>query len=239
MSNAPSKTNATTNPFHEYASALAARRLDGKLLKFIKGDWVFGAEGVVMPEIAELVAVMNSLTIGWQKWKDQRPVESAMGLLVEGFKPPRRSELGDELSATWETDADGNPKDPWRFANDLVLVAPDMGEIYTYSTSSRGGLDAIGALCRSHAKTPAGKYPLVRLAGGAYQHRDRTRGRVKFPIFDVVKLVDAAPFDEALARSRGDEPIRLCRPADTPRLAAADNFDGLDRGHALADVIPF
>jgi hypothetical protein len=225
MSIALAKTNATANPFAEYAAALAARRIDGKLLKFVKGDYLAGSEGALIETGTALVAVMNSLTVGWQKWLNMRPVDSVMGLISENFKPPRRNELGDENSATWETDADGDLKDPWQFINNTVFVSPDMEEVYTFTTSSRGGFGAIGKLCASHAKAPAGKYPLVRLAVDSYPHRDKSRGRVKIPVFEFVELVASAPFDEALARSRGGEPrptiATPSKPVAAPAIAPA------------------
>jgi hypothetical protein len=233
MSNVIAKPD--TNPFAEYASAIAARRLDGKLLKFNKGDWL--AEGGLVPEGTQLVALMDTLMVGWQKWQQQRPVDTRMGLLVDGFKPLRRHELGDENSSTWERDARGDLRDPWQFINNLVLVAPDDDEIFTYSTGSRGGIDAIGKLCAAHGKAPAGVYPLVCLAVGSYQHRDRTIGRVKYPILEVVGTVEAAPFDDALARSRGEPALSDMR-RKPEALPTAFGLDGAYGGHDPEEDIP-
>ena len=63
------QTSTTTarNPFLRYAEAMAPRRLDGKALKFVKGDYTVGKDGDVLPLKTRLVAIMSSLTVGWVK----------------------------------------------------------------------------------------------------------------------------------------------------------------------------
>jgi hypothetical protein len=104
-----------TSPFGLYAAAASPRALDGKLLKFSKGDWLVGADGDVLNAGSKLIALMNTLTIGWQKWQDGRPVEARTGLVVDGHRPPQRAELGDDDPRTWEVDANGETRDPWQF----------------------------------------------------------------------------------------------------------------------------
>jgi len=102
-------------------------------------------------------------------------------------------------------DANGDRKDPWSFINTLVFISPlPEASIYTYSTSSRGGFNAIGELCRQHAKAPDETYPLVKLETGSYQHKDRSIGRVKFPVLEIVKHVARGPYDAELAAARGE-----------------------------------
>jgi hypothetical protein len=36
---------------------------------------------------------INRLERGWQKWWDQSPVDTRMGLVSEGFRPPTRTDL--------------------------------------------------------------------------------------------------------------------------------------------------
>jgi hypothetical protein len=240
--------NSTSNPFADYARAMAPRRFDGRLLRFSKGDFLVGPGGDGLPAGTKLAALMPTLTIGWEKWESARLTDCRLGLLAEGFNPPRRAELGDDDSETWETDANGDRLDPWRYVNNLVFVSPDADEIFTFAASSRGALGAIGELRRVFAKAPAGAYPLVSLEVGSYQHKNKTLGRIKFPIFKVVEFVNALHFDAALAVSRG-EPVQLSptraeflpgAPVEpAPPTAAADsdieNYAGCDP----ADAIPF
>jgi hypothetical protein len=95
----------------------------------------------------------------------------------------------------WETDNDGNPRDPWQFTNHLVLANPDDGQIYTFVTSSKGGLNALGVLCKQYGQAMRqrpNEWPIVELGMGSYAHRDKSRGRIKHPTF---KIVGWAPKD--------------------------------------------
>ena len=185
------------NYFAQYAEAASANQIEGKLLKFSKGDWTYGVDGIELPAGTRLIALMTTLTIGWQRWFGGKPTDTRFGLVSDGFQPPNRQELGDHDSSLWEPDANGDARDPWAFVNRLVLIHPDDSAVFTFSTSSRGGINAIGELCKKYSRAVPDKYPLVSLEVGSYSHSDRSIGKVKFPIFNVVEYVDAASFDEA------------------------------------------
>ena len=224
MSNTLQTTSTTArNPFLAYAESMTRNTVKGDLLKFTKGDYLAGKHAILVPIRTELVAIMSGLTIGWIKWRDNKPTgDYRMGLVVDNYVPPRRSELDDEEGDNWETDKSGDLKDPWQFTNMLPMIDLATKAIYTFSASSRGGLDAIGKLCKEHAKkTPAGRYPVIRLEVGSYQHPDKSIGRVKFPIFEVVKFVKAEGCDSMLAESRG-EGEALTAPRDAPAAIEHD-----------------
>ena len=151
------------NPYLEYSEAVARRRLDGEPLTFAKGDWPVGKGDATLAASTQLVAIMPTLTIGWIKWRGGKPVDGRMGLVVDGFKPPRRADLDDHESANWEEDAAGDLRDPWQSSNEIVFTTPDATRIFTFRTSSRGGFGALGELCKAHARAPAKSYPLVTL----------------------------------------------------------------------------
>ena len=65
---------------------------------------------------------MNSLTVGFVKWAGGKVVDDELGLVVDGYRPPHRNELGDLDSKTWEKENDGALKDPWQKATMLVFV---------------------------------------------------------------------------------------------------------------------
>lgn len=81
-----------SNPFEEIGNQ-AARRIIGQLLKFSKGDYLYGAENDELPMGSKLIANMDQLLRGWIKWQENKPVEQVMGLVSEGFKIPKR-EIG-------------------------------------------------------------------------------------------------------------------------------------------------
>lgn len=182
------------NAFESYGNSVSNRNIVGRLLKFSKGDYLCGEDQEELPEGTRLVANMGTLAIGWIKWVDGKPDQQVMGLLVEGFKPPKRSELDDTNEEDWEVDEQsGQPRDPWQFSNYMVLKDPGKPAtdefLYTFATSSRGGLGAIGELCKVYGKairTKPDELPVVALNVTAYDHPNKKFGRIKVPVFEVV-----------------------------------------------------
>ena len=136
-------------PFGELAAAVKPRKIVGDLAHFAKGDIVVGS-GPTERTLADgtaFVAIMASLSIGWQCWKGGRLVDEVMGIVAHGLKMPRRNELGDDDVSKWDLDTkSGEPRDPWTKAMSIVLVGHPGGELYTFVTQSRGGLEALGDL---------------------------------------------------------------------------------------------
>ena len=146
-----------------------------------------------------------------------------MGLVAEGYVPPKRSELGDTDESQWETDDRGEPRDPWQLSNYLVLINPDdVKDQYTFTTTSKGGIGAIGELCKvfgRHMREAPDEDPVIALGVGSYQHRDKQYGRIKFPILEVVDWVDKAPFEAALETGGPDGGSAPAAAPDTPVIA--------------------
>jgi hypothetical protein len=195
--------NDKPNYYKNYARAVLTRRFDGVRLRFDKGAWLHGETGVLF-DGHELVALMSTLKVGWIKWFQGEVSGHALGLVSEGFVPPRREELDDLDPTTWESDSNtGKPKDPWVNTNELVMIDPKTREIYTFTTSTRGGFQAIAGLAENYGDGELLFYPQIGLRGSSYQHKNRAFGRVHVPVFEVLKLVDAEKYDAILAASRG------------------------------------
>jgi hypothetical protein len=177
--------------FEAYGDAATTRSIEGELLKFVQGDFLAGQDKRVIPLGTRLVVKMDTLCIGWQRWENNQRTETRMGLVCEGFVPPKRAELGNLDPAYWERDEDtGESRDPYQFANQVVMANPENDEeVFTFATSSKGGIGAIGELSKSYGKRirqRPGEDPVIELDGGSYQHPIKSRGRIKFPIFKVV-----------------------------------------------------
>lgn len=185
--------NLNLNPFEEYASQVAQSRLVGQLLKFSKGDYLAGQDGEEIPAGRKLVANMDQLALGWIKWVDNKPEQQLMGLLVEGFQAAKRADLGDTDEAVWEIDSQGKARDPWQFSNYLLMKEvgknADVENCYTFVTSSRGGLQAIGNVCREFGKEMRKRpdeYPIIELGVDSYNHPNKEFGRIKVPVLKIV-----------------------------------------------------
>jgi len=145
MTTALVKPNTTTvaatnddDPFLAYGKA-GGGAIIGELLKFAKGDYLAGQDNRLVPTGTRLVAAMETLETGWVRWADVKPTDRRMGLVVEGFTPAWRKELGDLDKALWERDDRGEPRDPWQKTEQIVLADPRDGTLFTFTTSSEGG----------------------------------------------------------------------------------------------------
>jgi hypothetical protein len=217
--------NDQKNAFEAYGEAATARAIEGDLLKFVQGEFLAGQENRVIPLETRLVARMDTVAIGWLCWQDNVPVEERMGLLAEDFVPVKRPELGDLDKEHWETDAEGHPRDPWQFSNRLVAHDPESGEVFTFATTSNGGRTAVGQLCKDYGRAKRqypDQYPIIELGADSYQHRDKSIGRVKVPVFKLVGWTDKnGPNGAALA------------PTEPPKSPSSD-----DGGAAAKPALP-
>jgi hypothetical protein len=199
------------NAFEIYADDIDNQMIIGTLLKFSKGDWLVGCDGEECAE-RELVAIVPGLVHGWIRWQDNRPVEHAMGLLVECFTPPNRDALGHQDKAQWELDARGEPRDPWQQGLYLPMVSVDETTIFTFTTTSDGGRRrGVAPLCREYGhriRLHPNEIPVVRLEQDSYLHSDRSIGRVKYPTFPVDRWVKAEPYLVAVTAITG-RPVKV------------------------------
>lgn len=197
--------NPGGNFFQSYGDQVSQRSIVGKLLKFSKGDFLMGEDNEEIEEGTQLVANMDELMVGWIRWADSKPTDQIMGRVSDGYQPQRRNELGDNDKTQWEIDEQGRERDPWQFSNYLIMKKPgESGDdaLFTFTTSSRGGLNAIGELCKTYGKEMRQRpdeFPIVALEVGSYQHSNKAYGRIKYPIFKVVGWTAKGEFAEALA----------------------------------------
>ena len=184
--------------FALYAAENSSCNFLGTLIKFNRGEWQMGkGKDLVSPD-KRFVAVMDTATTGHIKWLGGKQVDSKMGLITDDFRPVHRNQLDDFDRATWEIAKNGDRIDPWQITTLLVLASPAAPhDLYTFTTNTKGGEGAIAVLCGAHGATTekVGQYPVVTLDSDSYQHKEKTIGRVIFPVFEIVDCVEAAPFN--------------------------------------------
>jgi hypothetical protein len=159
---------------------------------------------------------VDQLTIGWIRWADNKPDQQILGLVGEGFKPPKRDTLGDNDKELWEVDREGRPMDPWQPS--LYLLMKEPGEqantetnLYTLAGGSRGMQDAVMKLAGEygkHMREFPDEFPIITLDYETYKHDDW--GIIKKPKFSVVGWEDKALMQGAAAPA--EEPA-----ADAPK----------------------
>jgi hypothetical protein len=111
--------------YEAWGAQASQRNIVGQLLKFNKGRWVTGGANNELVEVepgTKLIVNMASLMVGWQKWQNDRPVDSHMGYVNENYQPPLRRTIGDNKEdGGWEPDEDGVLRDPWQPSNMVVM----------------------------------------------------------------------------------------------------------------------
>jgi hypothetical protein len=177
------------NPWLEAASE--ANNDIGRLLKFVKGQWMVGDD--VVPENVEYVAHVDQIVRGWVRFEDGKVIDRAIGKLADGYKPLQREELPDNDPKSWtEKDAKGEPRDPWVAQWFLPLIALETGDFATFVTGSKGGVAAIANLCRIYGrKHRDGLLPIVTLRSRSYKHKQY--GRIETPDLPIVGWEGASP----------------------------------------------
>ena len=229
LTTSDTKLLATTNvdPFLAYANAVRPQHIIGKLLKHSKGEFLAGEDNEVIPLGTKMVAAMDLLTIGYVRWSDGRPSEHRMVLVADGVQPPRRAELGDTDPAQWEErDATGAPRDPWQLTQYVPMI-DESGDLFTFSTSARGGIGAIATLARDYARGRAphpGAFPVVELQVDAYQHSNSAYGRIKVPVFKCVGWEAKATFLKAAGMETPAADVKSPTMDEIPFISG-DPFD--------------
>jgi hypothetical protein len=212
-------TTTEDDPFLQYSKA-GGGTIVGELLKFAKGDYLAGQDNREISIGTRLVANMDTLETGWILWTDGKPTEHRMGLVAEGFVPAWRKDLGDTDKSLWTFDDKGLPRDPWQRTENLQLADPRDGKIYTFSTSSVGGRNALRDLCGDYAhgrRQHPKDHPLIELGVDSYMHSNKQLGRIKTPTFVIVGW---HPKDSVELPSQATGHLATETQPRLPRLAA-------------------
>jgi hypothetical protein len=196
------------NRYEAYGNSITRMTFPGDLLTFTKfGDFVAGRDKQEVPFGTRLVVHVPTMLIGYVRWENDMPVDYQMGLLEEGFVPPKRDELGYLDKSQWETYEDGGTKDPWKSSNQVVMTGIDNEVVYTFTTSSKTGRSGLGIVVKEYGRRIRqfpDEYPVVELRRGSYIDRRRPFiGEVRIPVFTIVDWVPAEPHATVLAAFMG------------------------------------
>ena len=181
-------TAADLDPYAAYGRAVASDATP--FLKFVKGDFRFGADNEPLALGTRLVANMVELKAGYIKWKNGEPINEITVRIADGGPVPQREDLDAQDASTWEMDSNGVAIDPWGIINTLPFKSAETGEEYIFTTGSRGGIGAIGKLATaygSHRQKHDGAMPVVQIGTSSYQHKKF--GEVHYPVFRIVSWV--------------------------------------------------
>jgi hypothetical protein len=192
--------NGSLGGVQAYLDEVAPVSIVGRMLKFNhkQSNFITTDDEAAIPEEATFIALCDQTMIGWVKFNEDAPPDRVMGVLYDGFRMPRREELGDTDPSLWATGLDGKPADPWQHHQYLVLQSTETAELFTFVTSSATGRRAVGNLLHHYnrmVRTKANdELPVVKLKTGGFNHKDDRIGWVPTPVFAVV---GRAPRDSA------------------------------------------
>jgi hypothetical protein len=169
------------------------RVFDGDFLSFKheSGEW---AAGKAKTDISgrRLIADVNNLILGWQKYKDDKFVYAGHGFVRDDHQPPARHQLDERNEARWK-----NKKDPWTLTYYLAMFDPETREQFVYTTSSQGGKGALATLQDAFADhnepraLDACELPVIELASDSYINSYDQR--IFKPIFEITGWCELPP----------------------------------------------
>ena len=148
-----------------------------------------------------------------------------MGYVRDRFLPQWRTELGYTDKRLWELNNKDEPKDPWQDTVKFVAADPDDGELFTFTSSSVGGLKAARKLSQDYAKgrkQHPDEWPVIELAVHVWE--SASYGRMKDPSFPVVGWLPKDDGEPAPALAAPAEPKKPVTPIAAP-LSGHDEPD--------------
>lgn len=210
--NRPGTTVAVTggDPFSSYGAKVGTQ---GTFLTFKNGEYLAGQDAKEIPISTKMAANMQGFRIGWRRWFGDQLTDDLTELLADQPHIAQRNTLGDDDQALWEKDNTGKPRDPWQLTNVLEFINSE-GESFLYATGSKGGIGALGRLCKEYGKLyrqRPGQVPIVELGRDHYMHKEF--GKTYFPVFTIADWVD----ENALTIESADDAGAAAPPAPVPQ----------------------
>ena len=220
----PAVYQAELERFRQAAIRNTKPNLMGQVLRFRKGEWLFGSEKQKIEAGTRFVAIMNEARHGWLKWNEDKTASHIVGKIVEGFKPPPRDSLDRRDESEWKIGLNVKKEDPWKEVVYLPLVSMGGEQLLTFSTTTKTGAPAFWKLIDRHAwlgRKHPGQYPIVEIQSSGYE--DKRFGWIDTPAFKIVGWA-GRPDLQQLIGSNGD---------GDAAAEAADQHDDMD------DEVPF
>src|SRR6476620_4851301 len=200
----PAVYQAELERFRQAAIRNTKPNLMGQVLRFRKGEWLFGSEKQKIEAGTRFVAIMNEVRHGWLKWNEDKTASHIVGKIVEGFKPPPRDSLDCCDESEWKIGLNGKKEDPWKEVVYLPLVSMGGEQLLTFSTTTKTGAPAFWKLIDRHAwlgRKHPGQYPIVEIQSSGYE--DKRYGWIDTPAFKIVGWA-GRPDLQQLIGSNGD-----------------------------------
>ena len=180
-------------------------------LKFVKGEFVHGAEEMSIDPEEQFAVDVMSLRHGFICWGDGAVLGEEMKRVVDGRV--------DEDGLEDYTDQGGE----WRDQTSIEFTSLDDGAVYQFKTSSFGGRKAVAqvvsAVSQRRKKGESAGVPVITMGGDSYRHQKY--GKVFVPVFSVVDWLAPGQSDHSNDPVEGEivdeDDIPFDRPAPRQR----------------------
>ena len=166
--------------------------IDGLILRFTKGKWVYGQQNQVPADNSTFIVNPMSLSIGYIAWKDKKPTERMAKI---GEPPITADSLPSDMGLN-SIGPNANQPVTWQPQVAITLMGlsgPEKGKTFVYKTSSKGGCGAVAALKDAVAlqasQLPTHFFPVVKLGVDGYDNATYAT-YVYTPVFDIQHFVD-------------------------------------------------
>ena len=171
--------------------------IDGEPLRFKDGNFIRGFDKTQLKLGVQMAMHPASVSDGFIKWEDGRPVEFASLTTRRSHRSCARH-LAITTERAWP---DG--KDPWSYVMMIALKDSD-GVPLTFTTGTVGGKNALRKVLRdwrlARSRYPS-KVPVVELGVDSYDHKVH-RTTVTIPVFKIIGWGD---WDNAEGLTLADE----------------------------------
>jgi len=170
-------------------------------MRYSKGEFTATPDGEVIDEDVEFVPDMSTLARGYTIWKNATVVAEVMAPVASG-KRITESDLPDHGPYA---ENDG----PREQTSIEFRRVPD-GKSYRFSTSSRGGTQALQKLTAEFANrmkiSREPSFPIVNMVSSSYKHE--RYGKIFVPVFRVVGWTATAANDGAIEAEIVEAPTK-------------------------------
>jgi hypothetical protein len=194
-------------------------------LKYVKGKWTAGGGGAEMNG-GELVARPDWCMQGWTRFWGGKRTAFIAGYVADRFVPPPRELLGDHNEDDWAIYCKG--RDPWTLQFHLPFFDLVSGQQFVWSTDTRGGKDALGAILTAyadhHAHAPKDEdiLPHIVLNSSGYNHP--TEGYfVATPQLDIIGWKKPPALPRPVLPALPKLPLSLSSSSGPKALAASSD----------------
>ena len=99
----PAVYQAELERFRQAAIRNTKPSLMGQVLRFRKGEWLFGSEKQKIEAGTRFIAIMNEARHGWLKWNEDKTASHIVGKIIECFELPPKETLDCRDESEWSS----------------------------------------------------------------------------------------------------------------------------------------